>query len=147
MARRAPAPADRLLSEELGRLLFRGRRLLWTTAAARLEARGESMLAWQLLSHLHRWGPATQREIADRTAQHTTGVSRLLDELERGGFVRRTRDPSDRRKLQVQITPRGVARVEGSRPGVFGAVEEVLRPLQQEERRQLRALLEKLVAD
>jgi len=103
------------------------------------------MLAWQLLNQLHRCGPGTQREIAESTAQDPTGVSRLLEDLERGGFVRRRRDPSDRRKLRVQITPSGVARWQRSRPLVSGAVEEALRPLGAAQRRALRTLLEKLV--
>jgi MarR family 2-MHQ and catechol resistance regulon transcriptional repressor len=132
--------------EDLGRALFRARRLLWTHAASRLEARGESILAFQMLAHLQRCGPTGQSELATATAQHPTGVSRLLDELEQGGFVRRARDRRDRRKLRVEITALGIARLEEARPQVSGAVEEVLRPLAAAERRALSALLEKLIA-
>jgi MarR family transcriptional regulator, lower aerobic nicotinate degradation pathway regulator len=138
---------QRSLNEELGRLLSRARRALWSGSARRLEARGESVLAWQLLNQLQRWGPATQREIAERAAQHPTGVSRLLDELERGGYVRRHRDPADRRKVRVQITPPGIARLEQSRPQVTAAVDEVLGPLTLAERQALRSLLGKISAD
>jgi len=142
-----PLRGSRWLNEEVGRLLFRVRRALWTAAAGRLEARGESVLAWQLLNQLQRGGPGTQREIAERTAQHPTGVSRLLDELERGRYVRRSRDSADRRKVRVEITPRGIARLEQSRPQVLAAVDQVLRPLSLAERDSLRALLEKLDSD
>jgi len=131
----------------VGRLLFRARRALWSAAAGRLEARGESVLAWQLLNQLQRCGPGTQREIADRAAQHPTGVSRLLEQLERGGFVRRRRDAADRRKVRVEITAHGVLRLEESRPEVLTAVDEVLRPLSLAERHALRALLGKLNLD
>ena len=144
----ASAPrGSRWLNEELGRLLSRARRALWSGAARRLEARGESVLAWQLLNQLERCGPGTQREIAERAAQHPTGVSRLLDELERGGYVRRHRDPSDRRKVRVQITSTGVARLEQSRPEVLTAVDEVLGALTIAERQALRSLLGKISAD
>ncbi|MFL5312735.1 MAG: MarR family winged helix-turn-helix transcriptional regulator [Myxococcales bacterium] len=147
-ARGAPPPRGaRWINEEVGRLLFRARRALWSAAAGRLEAHGESVLAWQLLNQLQRAGPGTQREVADRTAQHPTGVSRLLEELERGGYVRRTRDASDRRKVRVEITAHGLSRLEGSRPEVLTAVDEVLRPLSLAERHALRALLEKLDLD
>jgi MarR family 2-MHQ and catechol resistance regulon transcriptional repressor len=131
----------------VGRLLFRARRALWSAAAGRLEARGESVLAWQLLNQLQRCGPGTQREIAERAAQHPTGVSRLLEQLERGGFVRRRRDAADRRKVRVEITAHGVLRLEESRPEVLTAVDEVLRPLSLAERHALRALLGKLNLD
>jgi MarR family 2-MHQ and catechol resistance regulon transcriptional repressor len=145
MARRLEAASARLV-EDLGRALFRARRLLWTRAAGRLETRGESILAFQMLGHLQRYGPTSQGEIATATAQHPTGVSRLLEELERGGFVRRARDSRDRRKLRVKITALGVARLEEARPEVLAAVDEVLRPLAGAERRSLGALLEKLIA-
>jgi MarR family 2-MHQ and catechol resistance regulon transcriptional repressor len=73
-------------------------------------------------------------------------VSRLLDELERGGFVRRSRERSDRRRVRVAITPLGSARLAQMRPEVLGAVEEVLRPLGGGERRALATLLEKVIA-
>jgi len=138
---------SRRLNEEVGRLLFRARRALWAAAGGRLEARGESVLVWQLLNQLQRWGSGTQREIAERAAQHPTGVSRLLDELERGGYVHRSRETDDRRKVRVEITPAGTARLEQSRPEVLRAVDEVLRPLSVAERHALRALLEKLSHD
>jgi len=156
VVRLRPAPARggapqgrgaRWINEEVGRLLFRARRALWSAAAGRLDTHGESVLAWQLLNQLQRCGPGTQREIAERTAQHPTGVSRLLEDLERGGYVRRSRDPSDRRKLRVEITAHGVARLEDSRSEVLTAVDEVLHPLSLAERHALRALLGKLDLD
>jgi len=143
----AAARGNRWLNEELGRLLSRARRALWSGASRRLEAHGESVLAWQLLNQLQRSGPATQREIAERAAQHPTGVSRLLEELERGGYVRRHRDRSDRRKVRVEITSSGIARLEQSRPEVMTAVDEVLGPLTIAERQALRSLLGKISAD
>jgi MarR family 2-MHQ and catechol resistance regulon transcriptional repressor len=99
-----------------------------------------------MLNQLQRGGPANQGEIGAAIGQHPTSVSRLLDELERGGFVRRSRERSDRRRLRVAITPLGVARLAGMRPEVLGAVEEVLRPLGNAERRALTSLLEKVIA-
>jgi MarR family 2-MHQ and catechol resistance regulon transcriptional repressor len=145
MARRAEGAAARL-AEDVGRAIFRARRLLWSRAAGRLEARGESILAFQMLNQLQRTGPANQGEIALAIGQHPTSVSRLLDELERGGFVRRSRERSDRRRLRVAITPLGGARLAQMRPEVLGAVEEVLHPLGTGERRALAALLEKVIA-
>src|SRR3954469_22913244 len=158
MAPRPSAPAVRLrpapvrggarwINEEVGRLLFRARRALWAAAAGRLEAHGESVLAWQLLNQLQSSGPGTQREIDKRHEQRPTGVSRLLEDLERGGYVRRSRDSTDRRKVRVEITAHGVARLEDSRPEVLTAVDEFLRPLSLAERHALRALLEKLDLD
>jgi DNA-binding MarR family transcriptional regulator len=61
--------------------------------------------------------------------------------------VRRHRDAADRRKVRVEITAHGVARLEDSRPAVLSAVAEVLHPLSLAERHSLRALLDKLALD
>jgi len=49
--------------------------------------------------------------------------------------------------VRVEITPKGIARLEQSRPEVLAAVDQVLRPLSLAERDSLRALLEKLDSD
>jgi DNA-binding MarR family transcriptional regulator len=62
------------------------------------------------LSLLERLGPLTAGEIARSTELTTAAVTTLLDRLERRGFVRRTRDTTDRRRIIVEPTPEGVAR-------------------------------------
>lgn len=60
------------------------------------------------------------REVADPTAGHlakitglTTGtVTGLLDRLEEARFIRRERDPEDRRKVIVKVLPSGAQKVE-----------------------------------
>ena len=60
------------------------------------------------------------REAAEPTAGHlakmtglTTGtITGLLDRLEKARFIRRERDPEDRRKVIVNVLPSGVQKVE-----------------------------------
>ncbi|HEX9294179.1 MAG TPA: MarR family transcriptional regulator, partial [Polyangiaceae bacterium] len=77
-------------------------------------------------------------------AQHPAGVSRLLDELEKRGDVLRSRDPRDRRKVHVAVTPRGRRRFDTALPEVAQAVEQAFEPLSESERRLLRDLLRKV---
>ena len=138
------AVASRLhpsLNEELASGLSRVRRRIFADAERRLAERGESMLQWQVLSLLQRSGPLSQAELAAGTGQHPTGMSRLLEELEQAGLVRRHRDAKDRRRVQVGATARGIARVAQGRPLVDAAIEQVLAPLGIGERRTLRTLL------
>ena len=129
------------LSEEIASGIVRVRRRLVAEADRRLAQRGESVLAFQVLSAVIRNGPMAQHELAQHIGQHPTGMSRLLDDLEQARLVRRARDRSDRRKILVDATARGRASVEHGRPLVDAAVEEVLAPLGREERRTLRDLL------
>jgi DNA-binding MarR family transcriptional regulator len=132
-------------SEELGTLIARSRRRVWACAARHLERMGESIHTWQLLKHLRQRGPLAQCDLAAVCGQHPAGVSRMLEVLEGEGHVRRTRDPSDRRKVQVEITEAGLERLERMHPEVVTAADRALEPLSAEDRRALKALLEKLV--
>ncbi len=133
-------------SEELDTLIARSRRRVWTYAARHLERMGESIHTWQLLKHLHQGGPLAQCDLAAVCGQHPAGVSRMLDVLEGEGYVRRTRDPSDRRKVQVEITEAGLERLKRMHPEVATAADRALEPLSADDRRVLKALLEKLVS-
>lgn len=42
-------------------------------------------------------------EVAERMVDHTPGVTRLLDRLERDGLIRRQRCPRDRRRVMAPI--------------------------------------------
>jgi DNA-binding MarR family transcriptional regulator len=137
---------SRSLTEELGMLIAQTRRRVWTNAARRLEQAGDSYLPWTFLAHLRKAGRLTQSELATLTAQHPAGVSRLLDELEKEGCVSRRRDPGDRRRVYVVISPRGKRRCEALLPDVIEAVDQALQPLSESERRVLRDLLRKVTA-
>ena len=127
--------------EEIGRGLMRARRAILVEARSRLERRGEDLLAWQALNQLDKFGPLAQNELAERTGQHPTGLSRLLSDLEREGCVIRQRDAEDRRRVRVALSRAGKARLHAGRPAVHAAVELVLRPLGAGDRRALRDLL------
>jgi DNA-binding MarR family transcriptional regulator len=133
------------LSEEIASGIVRVRRRLVSEADRRLAEQGETVLAFQVLSALQRLGPAAQNELAQHIGQHPTGMSRLLDELEQGGLVRRSRDRADRRKIVVEATARGRSFLLHGRPLVDAAVDEVLAPLARAERRTLRDLLWRLL--
>lgn len=62
---------------------------------------GLSATQWRLLGLLLREGPMQQGQLADRLDVEPISVSRLIDRMERGGWVRRAADPNDRRARLV----------------------------------------------
>ncbi|MGD0222388.1 MAG: MarR family transcriptional regulator [Terriglobia bacterium] len=48
------------------------------------------------------------REVADRMITRDPDITRLVDRLERRGFLTRSRDSKDRRIITVRITPAGL---------------------------------------
>ena len=51
-------------------------------------------------------------ELGEATGVSSAAATTLLDRLERKGFVRRQRDAVDRRRVLVELTPQGRARLE-----------------------------------
>jgi MarR family 2-MHQ and catechol resistance regulon transcriptional repressor len=131
--------------KDIGLLVTLTRRIVWTAASRKLEEAGYSMMAWALVGFLNKFGPTTQRDIAAGIGQHPAGVSRLIDDLEKEGFVRRRRDDQDRRRALVEATARGKTMWTAAEPLVAASLKETLSPLAIEEQRQLRKLLRKLV--
>jgi len=96
-----PAPAD--LRERLMLALRR------TSAASVLHSQavarhvGISPSDLECLDLILLSGPATAGQIGERTSLTSGAVTGLIDRLERQGFVERTADPGDRRKVLVRV--------------------------------------------
>lgn len=63
----------------------------------------------KLLSYLAGHGPCRQRELAGYFEIDPAAVCRMLDSLEKGGFILRSAQAGDRRADVVQLTEKGVA--------------------------------------
>jgi DNA-binding MarR family transcriptional regulator len=48
------------------------------------------------------------KQLADEVVLSPTAMSRFVDRVEAAGYVRRERDPDDRRALQVTLTDEGI---------------------------------------
>lgn len=86
---------------------FMARAVLFQEAVARSGGLNGSDL--QAVGLLLSEGPATPGELATRTGLTAGGaVTAMIDRLERAGFVTRTRDESDRRRVIVSAVPEAV---------------------------------------
>jgi DNA-binding MarR family transcriptional regulator len=56
------------------------------------------------------------QELADAVLLSKSGVTRLIDRMERDGLVNRSRCSDDRRGTYAELTPEGLARLRGSAP-------------------------------
>jgi DNA-binding MarR family transcriptional regulator len=82
-----------------------------------------------------------QQELADAFCMDANNVVLLLNELEQHGYASRQRDPHDRRRHVVQLTPSGSAALEQAERGQETVEDDVLRALDNDERRILWELL------
>lgn len=93
---------------ELINALYQAGRELSTTAvlfhSVVAEQVGLNVTEWKCLDILELRGPLMAGELAELTGLTTGAITGVIDRLEQGGFVRRERDPHDRRKVIVQPT-------------------------------------------
>jgi DNA-binding MarR family transcriptional regulator len=79
-------------------------------------------------------GSATAGRISELTGLTTGAVTRVVDRLEQAGYVRRVADPTDRRRVVVEVVPDKIVAIEmaldrlddASSPLVEGYTEEQL---------------------
>lgn len=97
--------------------------LLAAAMANRVIARrlGLSIADLTALDHLIAGEPVGTGELADRLGMRSPSATAVVDRLEAAGLVRRVHHPTDRRRVVVEISPAGAARIE-----------EAVRPLVEE---------------
>lgn len=87
-------------------------------------------------------------ELADRVLLSRSGLTRLVDRLEREALVQRQACPSDARGTLAVLTAEGLARLRAAAPThLRGIAEHVTDRLDAAEVAQLQALLAKLVTE
>jgi DNA-binding MarR family transcriptional regulator len=69
---------------------------------ARLDLRDVDLDCLELIA---RQGPLSPSVLADRAGLHPATTTGIVDRLERGGWVVRDRDPSDRRAVLIRALP------------------------------------------
>lgn len=87
--------------------------------------------------------PAALADMANVTRATMTG---LIDTLERDGLARREPDPTDRRMMSVQLTPKGEAFMRQILPPYFRCIAELMSDLTPAECKSLVSALNKIVA-
>ena len=59
----------------------------------------------ECIDYLQEMGPSTAGALAKATGLTTGAMTNVIDRLEKAGFVKRTADPNDRRKVIVSFIP------------------------------------------
>jgi DNA-binding MarR family transcriptional regulator len=95
------------------------------------------------LDYLREQGGTTQQQLGDTLHLDKNNCVILLNDLEEDGYVARRRDPTDRRRHLVEMTPEGEKAVEEAEEKLETLEDEVIGELTAEERATLRDLLAK----
>jgi DNA-binding MarR family transcriptional regulator len=106
---------------------------------------GFSIKHFGAMSVLADEGPLSQQLLGERMAVDRSTMVTLIDDLERTGMVVRERNPSDRRAYALEATDEGRAWLERALAALLRTQDEILSPLDADERKQLTGLLQRLL--
>jgi DNA-binding MarR family transcriptional regulator len=111
------------------------------------EREGFSMYQFSVLAVLAEGVVETQAKIADTLTLDRGQLVGILDELEEAGLVERRRDPSDRRRHTVSLTPAGKKRLVKMRSIIERIEDSFLEPLDDKARTALHDALLRVAAN
>lgn len=80
----------------------------------------------ECLDFLMEMGPSSAGALAKATRLTTGAVTTMIDRLERGGFVKRSADPNDRRKVIVSVVPERKTVISGHYRNLAASVQALL---------------------
>ncbi len=99
---------------------------------------------WAAMAKLAQAGPCSQNLLGRLTAMDAATIKGVVDRLVRRGLASTNPDPSNRRRVLVELTPAGRELAHELAPLALEITEETLAPLSGRERETLLRLLRKM---
>jgi DNA-binding MarR family transcriptional regulator len=112
--------------------------------AERIDELGLNPRMWGALNVLDYEGAITQHALCQGVGMDPSSMVSTIDELEARGLVERRRHPNDRRAHALHLTEEGRETLVRGRELARSAQEDLLAPLNADERKQLHELLLRL---
>jgi MarR family transcriptional repressor of emrRAB len=85
-------------------------------------------------------------QLSEAAGETRANMTRICDELARKGLLRRRTGTSDRRRVVLEITRKGIALIERLLPKMWSELDLGMRALSAKEKLDLERLLKKLAA-
>jgi DNA-binding MarR family transcriptional regulator len=124
-------------------------RRLYSIMRMRLEAafahHGLTLMQWIVLMHVRDGLARTASDIAREFSHDTGALTRVIDQLEKRGLLRRRRSARDRRVVELELTRAADRLIADCLPPVVTEMNYALAPLDRGEFDQLRGLLNRVL--
>lgn len=88
-----------------------------------------------------------QKEIADLIFKDYASLTRMIELMVQKEYIKRKINPKDRRRSQLQITPKGEQAIQDLMPIILQNRKTALHGLTETDMQQLDALLKKIIAN
>jgi DNA-binding MarR family transcriptional regulator len=109
-----------------------------------LERFGMTVSRWKVLVIIGRFAPMSAKDVAQRTSLEPEKVTRAVDGLVRQRYVIRRKDPQDKRRVILSLSPRGHEVFRESERIRYAIESEFLKVLGPDELRIFYGILNKL---
>ena len=97
-----------------------------------------------LMAIKHIDDPVTVSEVAHWLERTTNGISMLIDRMEKGGLLKKSRDLRDRRSVRLVMTKKGKDILEQATISGWELVQEILSDFSDQDLRTLISLVERM---
>ena len=138
--------AQAALGARTGYLLIKLGDLVWEGVEETLKPVGLGPRHFNVLTSIGLYKSFSQRDLADLHDLDKNTMVALLDDLEAGGLVTRTRSESDRRRHEMALTKKGERVLAKAYELIDGAEREFFAPLTKSEQRTFHDMVHRLVA-
>src|SRR5690554_3885539 len=103
-----------------------------------------TMSQFGAMEALYHIGPLNQRSIGEKILKSGGNITMVIDNLQKSGYVKRERDPDDKRAVLICLTPAGKKFIKEFFPKHLEKIKEEFSILTEDEQIQLAALCKKL---
>lgn len=134
----------RSLDKSIGFLVTDVSRLLRTDFDRRVRALGMTQVQWRAIAHIARDEGLNQSALAERLEVKPITIARLIDRMEKTGWVRRRPDEADRRATLLFLTAKAKPVLEKLQEHADEAMQAVLQGIGAEGEEALIAGLERM---
>lgn len=131
--------------KSVGFLIKRCGGLMSQLAERRFAAEHVSFMQWVVLANLARFEHLTATALSAETCHDMGALTRIVDDLEEAGFVRRDRSERDRRVVEITLTPEGRRHLQGGKRLVVELLNSLLAPFSRQEIETLIELLQRVM--
>jgi DNA-binding MarR family transcriptional regulator len=130
----------------IGFLVKRCGGLMSQLAERRFATEQISFTQWMVIATLGRYERLTATALSEETCHDMGALTRVVDDLEEEGLVRRERTERDRRVVEIALTPQGRRYLQSGKRLVVELLNFLVGPFSREELETLIALLQRMMA-
>ena len=131
--------------KSIGFLVKRCGGLMSQIAERRFAAERVSFTQWMVIANLGRFERLTATALSAETCHDLGALTRIVDNLEAQGLVRRERTERDRRVVEITLTPEGRRYLQAGKRLVVELLNTLAEPFSRQELETLIALLQRMM--